>query len=166
MPDPFPTSPTSFRIGHGYDIHRLQSGGQLVLGGIVVANDVSPIAYSDGDVAIHSLMDAILGAMAWGDIGDLFPNTNPRWKNAASIIFLNEVLGRLNATGARIINADLTILAERPKLGPIKKHIAEYLSQLLNCPVNVKAGTHEGCDAIGRAEAIACHAVVLLALKN
>jgi 2-C-methyl-D-erythritol 2,4-cyclodiphosphate synthase len=149
-------------IGHGYDLHRLQPGGQLVLGGIIVSTEISPIAHSDGDVVLHALVDALLGAMAWGDIGEHFPDTDPKWKNAPSRLFLEDVLKKVWAAGFALVNADVTILAERPRLKPFKPQITANLQQLLGGQANVKAGTNEGCDAIGRGEAIAAHAVVLL----
>lgn len=153
------------RIGHGYDLHRLQSGGRLVLGGVEVARDISPIAHSDGDVVLHAVVDALLGAIGMGDIGELFPNTDPRWKDAPSRVFVEEAMRRMTAAGYAVGNIDITILAERPKLKPFKPAIAASVADLLRSDasqVNVKAGTNEGCDAIGRGEAIAAHAVVLL----
>jgi 2-C-methyl-D-erythritol 2,4-cyclodiphosphate synthase len=151
------------RLGHGYDLHRLQQGGKLMLGGIKVADDLSPVAHSDGDVVIHALVDALLGAMGWGDIGEHFPNTDPRWKDALSRLFLEQVYGKVKAAGYHLVNADVTVLTERPKLNPFKSQISDFLRSQLDGPVNIKAGTNEGCDAIGRGEAIAAHAVVLLA---
>lgn len=151
------------RIGHGYDLHRLQPGGKLMLGGIEVSNDLSPIAHSDGDVVIHALVDALLGALGWGDIGELFPNTNPQWKDAPSRIFLEHVYAKVRGEGYLLVNADVTILAERPKLKTFKPQMRQFLENILGGVVNVKAGTNEGCDAIGRGEAVAAHAVVLLA---
>lgn len=154
------------RIGHGYDLHRLQQGGQLLLGGVAVSSEISPIAHSDGDVVLHALVDAILGALGEGDIGDHYPNTDERWKNANSAIFLNDTMTKMKAHGFAMGNADITILAERPKLKPYKSKIKSNLQSLLDCPnVNVKAGTNEGVDAIGEGRAIACHAIVLL-IKN
>jgi 2-C-methyl-D-erythritol 2,4-cyclodiphosphate synthase len=150
------------RIGHGYDLHRLQSGGTLMLGGVAVSNDLSPVAHSDGDVVIHALVDALLGAMGWGDIGDLFPNTDPQWKGAPSRVFLEHVYAKVRAEKYQLINADVTILAERPRLKSFKPQIREFLTSLLGGCINIKAGTNEECDAIGRGEAIAAHAVVLL----
>jgi len=152
-----------FRIGHGYDLHRLQSGGKLTLGGVVVAEDLSPVAHSDGDVVIHAVVDALLGAMGWGDIGQMFPNTDPRWKGAPSRIFLETVYGRVCEARYQLVNLDVTILAERPRLAPFKQQMAANLRRILAGQVNIKAGTNELCDAIGRGEAIGCHAVVLLA---
>lgn len=156
---------TPLRIGHGYDIHRLQDGGRLVLAGIVVAEDISPVAHSDGDVVAHAVVDALLGAMGLGDIGEHFPNTDPRWKGASSRVFLQHVLEQLTGAGCRPVNLDVTIMAERPKLKPFKRQMVQWLADALELPltrINVKAGTNEGCDAIGRGEAIAAHAVVLV----
>ena len=154
--------PMPFRIGHGYDIHRLQPGGRLVLGGVTVAEDVSPVAHSDGDVVVHALVDALLGAMGWGDIGDHFPNSDPRWKGAASDVFLRTVYNEIVRYDYRLQSADVTILAERPRLAPHKAAMRDQLMAVLDGEVNIKAGTNEGCDAIGRGEAVAAHAVVLL----
>jgi 2-C-methyl-D-erythritol 2,4-cyclodiphosphate synthase len=154
-----------FRIGHGYDLHQLRSGGTLMLAGVKVADTLSPIAHSDGDVVLHALVDALLGAMGWGDIGELFPNTDPRWKNAPSWVFVQEVFSRLRTAHYHVVNCDLTILAERPKLQSFKAKMRENVADLLKVAadqVNVKAGTNEKCDAIGRGKAIAAHAVVLL----
>lgn len=158
--------PIPFRIGHGYDIHRLQPGGRLVLGGVTVADGISPVAHSDGDVVLHALVDALLGAMGWGDIGEHFPNTDPQWRDAPSRVFVETVYAKVAAAGYGVGNVDVTILAERPKLKPFKPAMVEAIAELLHVSpdrVTVKAGTNEGCDAIGRGEAVAAHAVVLLA---
>jgi 2-C-methyl-D-erythritol 2,4-cyclodiphosphate synthase len=157
---------SSFRIGHGYDLHRLQPGGTLMLGGVAVSNELSPVAHSDGDVVIHALVDALLGAMGWGDIGELFPNTDPQWKDAPSRVFLEHVFAMVRVEGYVLVNADVTILAEHPRLKAFKPQMRQTLQALLGGMVNVKAGTNEGCDTIGRGEAIAAHAVVLLALAE
>ncbi len=154
---------TNFRIGQGYDLHRLQPGGVLMIGGVKVSDEMSAIAHSDGDVLIHALVDAILGGIGEGDIGEHFPNTDPRWKNAASEIFLQRAIQEMRTEGYRIENADCLILAERPRLSTYKVPIRENLERLLGTQVNVKAGTNEGVDAIGRGEALAAHVVVLLA---
>ncbi len=153
---------TNFLIGHGYDLHRLQQHGVLVLGGVKVADGVSPIAHSDGDVVIHALVDAILGALGLGDIGQHFPDSNSRWKNAASMQFLSHSLSLADDQGWKVGNADITVLLEKPKIAAFKPAIRDALSTAVRAPVNIKAGTNEGCDAIGRGEAIAAHAVVLL----
>jgi 2-C-methyl-D-erythritol 2,4-cyclodiphosphate synthase len=150
------------RIGHGYDLHRLQTGGVLTLGGVAVATDLSPVAHSDGDVVLHALVDALLGAMGWGDIGHWFPNTDERWRNASSKAFVDEVFTKVKEAGYVVGNLDVMILAERPRLRDFKVKIVESLQSMVGGLVNVKAGTNEGVDAIGRGEAIACHAVVLL----
>ena len=150
------------RIGHGYDIHRIQRGGRMVLGGVEVSTTYSLIAHSDGDVVLHALVDALLGALGKGDIGEMFSNTDPRWKSADSRIFLQAAMNEVRSAGYKVVNADVTILAERPKLKPYKAQMAQVLSSLLGAPVNIKAGTNEGCDAVGQEQAIACHAVVLL----
>jgi 2-C-methyl-D-erythritol 2,4-cyclodiphosphate synthase len=153
------------RIGHGYDLHRLQPGPRLVLAGIVVSDDIRPVSHSDGDVVLHAIVDALLGAIGQGDIGELFPNTDPRWKDAPSRVFVEEVYDRARKAGYIVGNVDVTILAERPKLKSFKPAMVDALAGLLHVnrdQVNVKAGTNEGCDAIGRGEAIAAHAVVLL----
>ena len=155
------TSP-SFRIGHGYDLHRLQPGGTLMLAGVAVSTDLSPISHSDGDVVLHALVDAILGALGQGDIGEHFPDTDPKWKGAESRIFLEEAVRRAKAAGYQIANADITILAERPRLKPFKPQMTSTLAALLDAPVNIKAGTNEKVDAIGQGQALAAHAVVLL----
>ena len=152
----------NYRIGHGYDIHRLQTAGKLIIAGIQVAEGMSPIAHSDGDVAIHAIVDALLGAMGWGDIGQWFPNNDARWKDAASVVFLQNVCEKIWAEGYALSNLDVTILAERPKLSPHRTAMTKFLTDHLGGPVNVKFGTNEGCDSIGRGEAIAAHAVVLL----
>ena len=154
-----------YRIGHGFDLHRLQSGGKLILGGITVCETLSPIAHSDGDVVFHALVDALLGAIGEGDIGELFPNTDPQWHNAPSRIFLDNAFQKVTARGYQLANTDITILAERPRLRTFKPAMRQNLAQLLHLSldqINIKAGTNEGCDAIGRGEAIAAHAVVLL----
>ena len=152
------------KVGHGYDIHRLQPTGRLILAGVEVATGLSPIAHSDGDVVIHALVDALLGAIGQGDIGELFPPSDPTWKAADSSLFLNHAMELVHKAGYRVGNADITILAERPKLKSFKPAMKHRLESLIGAPANIKAGTNEGCDAIGRGEAIAAHAVVLLLL--
>jgi 2-C-methyl-D-erythritol 2,4-cyclodiphosphate synthase len=156
---------TAPRIGHGYDIHRLRAGGTLVVGGVLVAHDLGVVAHSDGDVAIHALVDAILGALGAGDIGEMFPSSDPQWKNAASRIFLDGAMAKVRQAGLAIGNVDLTVLAERPRLTPFRGEICSTLAVLMHCDksaVNVKAGTNEGCDCVGEGKAIAAHAVVIL----
>jgi 2-C-methyl-D-erythritol 2,4-cyclodiphosphate synthase len=154
------------RIGHGYDLHRLQTGGRLVLGGIDVAHGMSAVAHSDGDVVLHAVVDALLGAMGWGDIGEYFANDDPQWRGADSRVFVTATFNRVRAAGYQVQNVDVTVLAERPKLKPFKRPMSDLIAGLLHVnpdQVNIKAGTNEGCDAVGRGEAVAAHAVVLLA---
>lgn len=157
-----------FLVGHGYDLHRLRGGGKLLLGGVVVSEEMSPIAHSDGDVILHAVVDAMLGAIGAGDIGEHFPDTDPKWKGAASRVFIDGARSEVERAGYRIANVDVTLLAEKPKIKPFKPAIRGSLIQMLGdgVRVNVKAGTNEGCDAIGRGEAIAAHAVVLLISKS
>lgn len=155
----------SFRVGYGHDLHRLQQGGRLVLGGVVVSEEMSPVAHSDGDVVLHALVDALLGAVGGGDIGEVFPNTDERWRGAESRVFAEHAMGVVREKGWKVINADVLILAERPKLKKFKPEIGRKVTELLGNPeggVNIKAGTNEGCDAVGRGEAIAASVVVLL----
>jgi 2-C-methyl-D-erythritol 2,4-cyclodiphosphate synthase len=163
---PQPVAP--FLVGHGYDIHRLErvtANKKLVLAGVVVSEEMAPVAHSDGDVVFHALVDAILGALGQGDIGQLFPNTDPRWKDASSRVFVEDAVRRAREAGYRVSNLDVTLLLERPKVSPLKPQMIEALRALFDpgTIVNIKAGTNEGCDAIGRGEAVAAHAVVLLA---
>lgn len=163
-----PDHPLPFRIGHGYDLHRLQPGGKLLLAGIVVSDQISPIAHSDGDVILHALVDAMLGAMGWGDIGEHFPDTDVKWKGAASRVFVETVYAQVRHAGYELLNLDVTLLAERPKIKPFKPAMLASLRDMLGSDqiaANVKAGTNEGCDAIGHGEAIAAHAVVMLILS-
>ncbi len=155
-------STNHFRIGHGHDVHRIQPGGVMKLAGVIVATDRSFIAHSDGDVVIHAVVDAILGALGQGDIGRHFANSDARWKDADSRIFLAEAARLARDAGLGVVNLDITILAESPRLSP---HIAAMVGNLravVGGQVNVKAGTNEGCDAVGRGECIVATAVVLL----
>jgi 2-C-methyl-D-erythritol 2,4-cyclodiphosphate synthase len=155
----------NFRIGHGYDLHRLQIGGRLILGGVEVSQDLSPIAHSDGDVVLHAIVDAMCGALGLGDIGEHFPNSDARWKEVESRVFVDTLMREMAATNYSVGNADIIILAERPHLKSFKQPMRESVAAMLGVTpdrVNIKAGTNEGCDAIGRGEAIAAHAVILL----
>ena len=155
----------SFRIGHGYDIHRLEAGEGVTLGGVRIACPYRIVAHSDGDVLIHALCDALLGAAALGDIGKLFPDTDAQYKNADSRGLLREVMKRITAKGYAVVNADLTLIAQVPKVAPHTAVMCTNLAADLGVAVdavNVKATTPEGLDALGRKEGIAAHAVVLL----
>ena len=155
-----------FRVGAGFDTHRLVEGRPLILGGVRVEHARGLDGHSDADVVLHAVTDAVLGALARGDIGDAFPDTDPRWKGADSRLFLDAALGQMRESGWTIGNVDVTIFAQEPKLGPVKAAIRDRLAALLGAPagaVNVKAKTGERVGHIGRAEAIGCQATVLLA---
>lgn len=155
----------TYRTGIGYDLHRLAAGRRLVLGGIDVPHEKGFVAHSDGDVVLHALCDALLGATALGDIGELFPDSDPQWRDADSRQFVNEALRRVHAAGFVVENADVVIHAEKPKLSSLKPRIRAAVAALLGvapAAVSVKAKTNEGVDAVGREEAIACWAAVLV----
>jgi 2-C-methyl-D-erythritol 2,4-cyclodiphosphate synthase len=154
-----------FRIGSGHDTHRLAEGRPLILGGVTVPHTRGLVGHSDADVVLHAVTDAILGAVGLGDIGDAYPDTDPQWKGADSRLFLMETLAKLNQLGWKVVNVDVTIFAQEPKLGPVKAAIRENLATLLGLAhdaVNVKAKTGEQVGHIGRGEAIGCHTVVLI----
>ena len=153
------------RVGIGHDTHRLAEGRPLVLGGVRVEHPRGLVGHSDADVVLHALTDALLGAAGLGDIGDAYPDTDPAWRGADSALFLRETLARLNRDGWRVVNLDVIVFAQEPKLGPVKSAVRASLAELLALPpdaVNVKAKTGESVGHIGRAEAIACQAVALL----
>ena len=157
------------RVGSGHDTHRLVAGRPLVLGGVRVEHPRGPAGHSDADVVLHAVTDALLGAAALGDIGDLYPDTDPAHRDADSATFVRGALAKLAAGGWRVVNADFTVFAQEPKLGPLKATIRDSLAQLLEISpacVNVKAKTGERVGHIGRAEAIACHAIVLVGKKS
>lgn len=156
----------SIRTGIGYDLHRLVAGRRLVLGGVHIPHDQGLSGHSDADVVLHAVCDALLGASGLPDIGELFPDTDPAWKGADSRGFVADVRARVRATGYHVGNIDLIIHAQQPRLGPHKHRIRASIAELLGLPaerVGIKATTNEGLDAVGRGEAIACWAIVLLA---
>lgn len=153
------------RIGHGWDLHRLAHGRPCRIGGLDLPHDKGPLGHSDGDVVLHALADALLGAAALGDIGVFFPDTDPQWRGADSARLLGEVLDRVRSAGFAFGNADITIVAQEPKIGPYRQALRENIARLLGTDlsrVSVKAKTTEGLGDIGAGEAVACHAVVLL----
>lgn len=183
------TPPPDVRIGHGYDLHRLEqldrsssdsawiAGGlaagvqphqqarPLVIGGVPFDHDRGPVGHSDGDVLLHALTDAVLGALALPDIGQLFPDRDPRWAGASSEIFLAEAARLASERGWHIGNLDATVILEQPKVGPRKQEICENIARILRISVeciNIKAKTNERVDAVGEGRAIEAHAVVLL----
>ena len=153
------------RIGHGYDVHRLVEGRKLILGGVEIPFERGLLGHSDADVLTHAVMDALLGAAALGDIGKLFPDTDPRFAGADSLLLAGEVARRIFEAGYEIGNIDATILAQRPKLAPHIPRMRERLATALRIPVtaiSVKATTEEGLGFTGTGEGIAAHAVCLL----
>ena len=153
------------RIGHGYDVHAFGPGDFVILGGVRVAHSRGVVAHSDGDVLLHALCDALLGALGEGDIGQHFPDSDPKWKGASSRVFLRHCASLLAARGFRLVNADLTLIAEAPRLGGHRAAIRGNIATDLGVDVrriNLKATTSEGLGALGRAEGLGCHAVVLL----
>jgi 2-C-methyl-D-erythritol 4-phosphate cytidylyltransferase / 2-C-methyl-D-erythritol 2,4-cyclodiphosphate synthase len=153
------------RVGVGYDLHRLVDGRPLVLGGVTVPSERGALGHSDADVICHAVTDAILGAARAGDIGQHYPDTDPRWKGASSVALLKEVVGLVRGRGLTIENVDVVVILERPKIGPFRDAIQSQLADALGIDesrVSVKGKTNEGVDAVGRGEAIAAHAVALL----
>jgi 2-C-methyl-D-erythritol 2,4-cyclodiphosphate synthase len=154
------------RIGFGYDVHAFGPGSHVTLGGVQIPHDRGIVAHSDGDVLAHALCDALLGAMGLGDIGQHFPDSDARWKGAASSVFLRRCAELMLEQGWRLVNADLTVLAEAPRLGGHRTSMRAAVARTLDVQperVNIKATTCEGLGALGRREGLACHAVVLLA---
>jgi 2-C-methyl-D-erythritol 2,4-cyclodiphosphate synthase len=162
-------SEVPYRVGSGHDTHRLGEGRPLILGGVRIEHSRGLIGHSDADVVLHAITDALLGAAGLGDIGDAYPDTDSRWQNADSRVFLGETLAKLNQAGWSLVNLDVTIFAQEPKLGSAKAAIRTNLANMLAMPldrVNVKAKTGEKVGHIGRAEAIGCHAVVLIGKRS
>ena len=153
------------RIGHGYDVHRLVDGKKLILGGVNIPYEKGLLGHSDADVLVHALMDALLGAAALPDIGRLFPDNDEKYRGADSVLLLKEVNKKLRDEGYILVNADCTILAQRPKLAPhipqMRKILAESIGVETDC-INVKATTEEGLGFTGEGLGIAAHAVVLI----
>lgn len=153
------------RIGQGFDIHRMQAGRPCLVGGVLIPHPSGPLGHSDGDPLLHAVTDALLGAAGLGDIGEHFPDTDPRFLGVASSELLRQAAVKLAERGWRILNVDASVLAEAPRLGPHKRAMAEHIAGLLGLgpdAVNVKAKTMEKLDAIGRGEAIAVHCVALI----
>ena len=153
------------RIGHGYDVHRLTEGRALILGGVDIPYEKGLLGHSDADVLTHAVMDALLGAAGLWDIGHAFPDTDPAYKGADSLVLLDRVMEMLRAKGFRVGNVDATILAQRPKLAPHIPQMRENLARRMGISpdrVNVKATTEEGLGFTGSGEGMAAHAVALL----
>ena len=156
---------SAFRIGHGYDVHRLVPGRKLILGGVEVPFDRGLLGHSDADVLTHAVMDALLGAAGLGDIGKLFPDSDPAYAGISSLLLLDRVAQRLREAGWQVGNVDATVLAQQPKLAPhipkMRQNLARHLG-ILQEQVNVKATTEEGLGFTGAGQGLAAHAVCLL----
>ena len=153
------------RVGQGYDVHRFKEGGEVILGGVEIPYEQGLEAHSDGDVVLHALCDALLGAAALGDIGKHFPDTDPEFKGADSRVLLRHVYGIVQGKGYKLVNADITIIAQAPKMSPhtaaMCRNIADDLKVDVDC-INVKATTTEKLGFEGRKEGIAVQAIVLI----
>lgn len=157
------------RIGHGYDAHRLTAGRPMILGGIKIPNDHGPEGHSDADVPVHALMDAMLGALALGDIGKLFSDADPAYKDADSMVLLRNVNQKVEEHGYRLCNADITIILQQPRLSPYIQGMRENIASVLDTSpdnISVKATTEEKMGFTGEGIGIASHAVVLLEKKT
>lgn len=156
---------TNLRIGHGYDVHRLIEGRELILGGVTIPHETGLLGHSDADVLLHAVMDALLGAAALGDIGKLFPDTDAAYKNISSLTLLSRVADKLAENGCSVVNLDATVLAQAPKLAPhreaMRRNIAAALGIDVSC-VSIKATTEEGLGFTGEKLGIAAHAVALI----
>ena len=158
---------TNLRIGHGYDVHRLVEGRKLILGGVDIPWEKGLLGHSDADVLVHAVMDALTGAARLGDIGKLFPDTDPAYAGISSLKLLSEVGRLLGEKDFAVVNIDATLLAQAPKVGPYKQTMAENMAAALGISpeqVNVKATTEEGLGFTGDGSGMAAHAVVLLEL--
>ncbi len=155
-----------FRIGHGFDVHRFKRGRKLMLGGVEIPYALGLAGHSDADVVLHALINALLGAMGQGDIGSHFPDTDPRYKGISSALLLKQVLKMMRRERFRVVNGDITVIAEKPRLAPFARKIRVKLAGLLNVPlqqINLKAVTTEGLGWIGAGKGMVSTAVVLLA---
>lgn len=153
------------RIGHGYDVHRFAENRKLILGGVDIEYEMGLLGHSDADVLVHALMDAILGALAMGDIGKHFPDTDEKYKGADSLVLLAHVCEIMRSKGYTLGNADCTVIAQAPKLAPHIEKMRENISKVIGCDkdaVNVKATTEEKLGFTGRKEGISAHAVCIL----
>jgi 2-C-methyl-D-erythritol 2,4-cyclodiphosphate synthase len=155
----------SFRAGIGYDVHRFAEGRELVLGGVTVLSDKGLIGHSDADVLTHAVMDALLGAAGLGDIGDHFPDTDAKWKDARSVELLTQVRDEVSKRGFAIRSVDAAVQCEAPRLGPYRDRMRVELAAAMRVDrsqVNVKFGTNEGMGFVGRGEGIACQAIATI----
>lgn len=153
------------RIGHGYDVHKLVEGRKLIMGGVEIPYEKGLLGHSDADVLLHAISDALLGAAALGDIGKLFPDTDPQFKGADSLLLMKEVYRNIKDTGYRVVNVDATIIAQRPKMRGYIDSMRENIAKVLECDIsdiNVKATTEEGMGFTGEGMGISAHAVCLI----
>jgi 2-C-methyl-D-erythritol 2,4-cyclodiphosphate synthase len=160
---------TALRIGHGYDVHRLTEGRPLILGGVEIPWERGLLGHSDADVLVHAVMDALAGAARLGDIGKLFPDTDPAYAGISSIRLLREVGRLLEARGFSVVNLDATLLAQAPKVGPYRTRMEQNIAEALGLApeqVNLKATTEEGLGFTGDGSGMAAHAVVLLEKRS
>ncbi len=158
-------STTDFRVGFGYDVHRLVEGRDLVIGGVTIPYHLGLLGHSDADVLIHALCDALLGASGEGDIGKHFPDSDPEYRGISSMILLEHVMTKLSREGWRLSNADMTLMAQRPKIAPYIPEMKANLSEAMKCDagrINVKATTTEGLGFAGAGEGMAAYAVALI----
>ena len=156
----------NFRIGHGYDVHRFATERKLILGGVEIPYEMGLLGHSDADVLCHALMDALLGAAALGDIGRHFPDSDAKYKGISSLLLLQHVKELLDEKGYGIVNADVTVIAQKPKLAPHIPQMVDNIKKILDCDnINIKATTEEGLGFTGRLEGISAHSVALLSLK-
>ncbi len=159
------SNPHGIRIGNGYDLHRLVAGRPLILGGVTIPFELGLDGHSDADIVCHAVTDAVLGAAGIGDIGRLFPDTDPKWQGADSIALLKGAIARVHEAGYRVSNVDVTVIAQRPKLLPYLEAMRANLAAALDVEpsaVSVKGKTNEGVDSMGRGESMACHAMRLV----
>ena len=157
-----------FRIGHGYDVHKLVSDRRLILGGVDVPHTMGLLGHSDADVLVHAIMDAIIGALGEGDIGRHFPDTASEFKDISSIVLLRRVADIMRSRGALVGNVDATIVLQRPKVLPYIENMRKNIAEALDCPIesiNIKATTEEKLGFTGREEGVAAHAVALLVIE-
>ncbi len=156
---------TNIRLGFGYDVHKLVKGRPLILCGIEIPYEKGLLGHSDADVAIHALIDALFGAACMGDIGQHFPDTEEKYRGISSIILLENTIKTVKKAGFSLVNVDITIVAERPKLAPYISQMKQKLASVLGCSesiINIKAKTNEGLGFCGRGEGIVAYAAVLL----
>ncbi len=153
------------RIGHGYDVHKLVEGRKLIMGGVEIPYEKGLLGHSDADVLLHAISDALLGAAALGDIGKLFPDTDPQFKGADSLVLMAEVYRSIKEMGYKVVNVDATIIAQRPKMRDYIDSMRENIAKVLECDIcdiNVKATTEEGMGFTGEGMGISAHAVCLV----